>query len=228
MSSATELSPGLIEVDEELMWCTQIDPDANVVYVSVRGIYGSTAASHASGAIARNQPRFPRVTIMRAINDTLRAVYPDLFAVATTELTSNLATATYELPANVELVLEVSYDDDDGTSYWTPLRRYDVNMHANTDVFTTGKSLTIFEPMESGHAVNVTYRKVPTAMSSLTDEFATVTGLPESAKECIVYGACARLVGYTETARTNDDAAEARFIDGNPAGQALNAARYFY
>ena len=58
--------------------------------------------------------------------------------------------------------------------------------------------------------------------------FTNCTGLPDSAKECIVYGACARLVGYTETARTNDDAAEARFIDGSPAGQALQAARYFY
>lgn len=204
----------------------EVDPDANLVYVLKRGFFSSTAAAHSTGDLVRNQPRFPRQAIKRALNSVILSVYPDLFAVGATELTSNAGTATYALPTDLEEVLDVLYDNDDGTSYWSPLTRYRVNMHANTDAFASGKTIDLFDGMNSGHIIQVRYRKVPTVLEdgdTLTD-----SGLQESAKETLVYGACARLVGYTEQARINDDSAEARFIDGSPAGQALNVARYFY
>lgn len=229
VSDASQISPGLIEVDEELMWCREVDPDSNIVYVTTRGLYGSTAAAHVTGALVRNQPKFPRASIKKALNDTLRSTYPDLFSVSTTELTANAVTTTYALPADVEEVLDVFWQDEfTDSGYWHPVNRYRVQKNANSDVYATGKTIDILSGVLGGQTIQVVYRKVPTAMSALADVFTTVTGLPESAKECIVYGACARLVGYTEAARMSDDAAEARFIDGQPQGQALNAARYFY
>jgi hypothetical protein len=228
VQDASQISPGLIEVDEELMWCREVDPDSNIVYVTTRGIYGTTAAAHTAGAFTRNQPKFPRASIQKAINSTIRSTYPDLFAVATTALTADPVAVGYGIPADVEEVLDVFWQQPGVSDYWVPVRRYRVNMKANVGSFPTGKSIDVMDGVVDGMTIQVVYRTVPTAMSALTDEFTTVTGLNESAAECIVYGACARLVGYTEAARMSDDAAEARFIDGQPAGQALNAARYFY
>lgn len=227
MDDATQISPGLIEVDEELMWCTEVDPDANLIYVSVRGMYGSTAGTHLVGSLCRNNPKYPRHAIKQAINNTLRSTYPDLFGVASVELVANSGLVTYELPAEVEQVLDVTYEQRDASGYWVPVRRYALDMNANTSTYPNGKTITVFEPVISNRLIQVTYRKVPSPLSALTD-LLTSTGLSDSAKECLVYGACARLVGYVEPGRLSNDMAEARFIDTEPPGSATNAARYFY
>lgn len=99
---ASQISPGLIEVDEELMWCSQVDPDANAVYVAVRGYAGTTPAAHSANAIVRNEPKFPRFSILRAINDTIRSSYPDVFGVGSAQLVANSVLMSYSLPADVE------------------------------------------------------------------------------------------------------------------------------
>lgn len=220
------MSTGLIEVDEELMWCTQVDPDANIVYVNLRGLYGTTAAAHTTSSYVRNAPRFPRANIVKALNDTILAVFPDLFAVGSTVITANTAVATYQLPTDVEQVIDVTFEHKDASGYWEPMHRWDVDLNANTTSYANGKTITIYEPLLSGRKIQVTYRKKPTTLALAND--ITVSGLQESAKGCLVYGACARLVGYMEPARLSDSSAEARFIDSQQPGTALTAARYFY
>lgn len=228
VADATQISTGLIEVDEELMWCTLIDPDTKVVTVSTRGVYGTTAAAHtAATSVVRNNPRWPRFSIARALNDTIRGVFPDLFAVTKTTLSSVSATITYALPAAAEQVLDVTVDEASVSGYWSPVRRYQVDMHANSTTFPTGKTISILEGLSSGRTVNVTYTYVPTTLAALAAEL-TTSGLAESAKETLVYGACARLVGYTEPARMSDSTAEARFMGTQTQGAALGASRYFY
>lgn len=210
------------------MWCTSVDPENNLITVTKRGMYGTTAAAHDADELVRNNPKFPRAVISRAINDTIRSVYPDLFAVASTTMTADLSVGTYELPSTTEDVLDVFWQDIGDTGIWHPVKRYRFNPFANTTEYDTGKSIDIISGVAHGQTIQVVYRKVPSALSSLSDDFATVSGLEDSAKECIVYGACARLVGYLEPARLSSDAAEARFMEQEPAGKALTAARYFY
>lgn len=227
VADATQISTGLIEIDDELMWCDQVDPEANIVYTNIRGLYGSTAASHASGAIVRNAPRFPRFSIKRSINDTIRAVYPDLYGVGTTVLTASTATVTYALPSDVLSIIEITFPLADGSKAWWVPNRWRLNLNANTTDFPTGKTVDILDGIVSGRSINVTYRKVPSVLSAGTDNL-TTTGLQDSAKECLVYGACSRLIGYTEPARMSDDSAEAKFIGTQTAGTATRAASYFY
>lgn len=227
VADATQVSTGLIEVDEELMWCTLVDPDSNLVYLSVRGLYGTTAAEHTTTAVVRNAPRWPRFSVARALNDSIRSTFPDLFAVSKTELIAVTGKVTYALPAACEQVLDVTVDEASITGYWNPVKRYAVDMHANTDLFATGKSIAIMEGHVSGRTINVTYTHAPTILPTLATEL-TTSGLAESAKEALVYGACARLVGYTEPARMSDDSAEARFMGTQTQGAALGAGRYFY
>jgi hypothetical protein len=227
VGSASEISTGLIEVDEELMWCTSVDTSSNTVSVNVRGMYGTTAAAHTSGALVRNQPRFPRASISRAINDTINSLFPDVFAVSTTTFDYSPAVLTYSLPSDVEVVLSVSWEDIGSSEAWIPVDRYRVNTDANTTAFATGKSIDILDAVIPGSTVNVRYTKVPTTLGSTSTDISS-TGLNETVKECLVYGACSRLTGYLEVGRMNDDSAEAGFMDGQPQGQALSAARYYY
>lgn len=227
VADATQISTGLIEVDEELLWCTEVDPDANIVFVSIRGMYGSVAAVHASGALVRNAPRYPRVTIANALNDLILTCFPDLFVVTNTTITANGAVVTYALPVDVEDVIDVTYDLRDASGYWQPLRRWDLDLDADTTAYPTGKTLSVFESVLSNRSIRVTYKKQPTALVALTDNL-TVSGLRASAKSTLVYGACARLIGYLESARLSDDAAEAKFMSTQPGGTALTASRYFY
>jgi hypothetical protein len=221
------VSAGLIEVDDELMWCT--DVSTNTVTVSLRGMYGTTAAAHTTGtSVLRNNPRFPRASIKRAINDTIRAVYPDLYAIDDTTFTSSIVSVGYELPADVEEVLDVTVDAADGTDYWRPVNRYRVYRKANTTAFATGRYIEIRDAIEGNRTVQVVYTKVPAALAANTDVFDTTTGLQESARECIVYGACARLAGYLEPARLQTNAAEATLMADQHSGAMLNAARYYY
>jgi hypothetical protein len=221
------MSSGLLEVEDELMWCSRVDTDANVIHVVIRGMYGTTAAAHTAGALVRNAPRFPRFSIKRAINDTIRSTYPALFTVDTTEITYSATIATYALPADTEDVLDVVWATSDGSELWEPVRYYSINLNANTTAFPTGRTIDITQGLLPGRTVQVVYRKRPVVLAN-GDDF-TDSGLEDSAKECIVYGACARLVGYIEPARMSNTAAEAKLLDAvQPAGVALSAARYFY
>jgi hypothetical protein len=226
VTDASQISTGLIEVDEELMWCTEVDPDANIVTV-IRGMYGTTAAAHSTGALMRNEPRFPRQTILNALNATVRSVYPDLFAVGVTSITSVTAITTYSIPAEVEQVIQVTYDELSPSGFWSPIRRWDLDTSADTTEYATGKTLSIFEPVLSGRTLRVRYIKVPSTFASLSSDIST-TGLDESVRDCLVYGACSKLLGYLEPARLSDESAEAGLLGTQTPGSALTPARYFY
>lgn len=228
MTNGDRVTDGLIEVDEELMFVTSVDPATNTATV-IRGMYGSTAQTHALGAVVRDSPRVPRWAVMRALNATITSSYPDLFAVSTTTFVAGTWTLGYELPADCDEVFDVFWQDEQTTTgYWHRLSKWRVQMKANTGAFASGKSIDILESVLPGQTIQVVYRKVPAALTALTDDFAGVTGLQDSAREAIVYGACAKLTGYVEPARLSDDSAEAKFIDSQQPGSALAAGRYFY
>lgn len=227
VDDATQMSPGLIEVGDELMWCTRVDPDSNVVYVAIRGMYGSEAATHAADAVVRNQPRFPRFSIVRAIRATIASMYPDVYAVSTTTVVFTGAVSTYELPAVTDDVYAASWENIGPGGDWVPLHYYRLDKHADTGTYPSGVTLEVQEGIVPGRTITITYRHNPVDFDENITEL-TDTGLAESAREAIVYGACARLVGYTEPARMSDDSAEARFMGLQTAGSAVNASRYFY
>ncbi len=227
VNDATQVSIGLVEMDEELVWISSVDPNTGTVSIVKRGMYGTTPAAHTTTALVRNAPRVPRHSIKRAINATVLSCYPDLFGVGTSTLSSSGVLVGYELPADVKEVLSIDYHEVGPSEWWSPVRRYEVNLSANTDEFPTGKAVNIFDPLVPGRVMQVEYRTVLNEMTNLSDDF-SVTGLQESARECVVYGACARLVGYTEPARMSDQSAEARFMDTQSPGSALTTSRYFY
>ena len=83
VGSADNLAKGVIEIDDELIWVDRFDKANNLMTVAPtfgRGYQGTTASPHAQYAQVTLSPTFPRVNIKKAINDTIRSLYPKLFA----------------------------------------------------------------------------------------------------------------------------------------------------
>ena len=231
LGSVTDAGQGLIEIDDELMYVTGVDRPSATLTVAPwgRGYAGTTAVSHAANARVTIMPSYPRAEIKNAINETILAVFPKVYGVASTTFTYSPVQTTYQIPAAVQKVLSVTFEKTGPSKEWMPIRKWDVDRMANTGEFNSGVTLTLSQPAEAGSTVNVFYSKEPTVMSSGSDVFETVTGLPSSAKDLIVLGAVYRLLTMVEPGRATFASPEADYQQNRiNYGQVTNVARTIY
>lgn len=217
VGSATNLGKGIVEIDDELLWVDTYDRISSVATLAPygRGYNGTTAATHAQNSKVTVAPTFPRLTIKKAINDTIDAVFPNLFSVGTYTFNYNSVKTAYAIPAEAQSILYVSWKPSGPTEEWLPVKSWKPDPMANTTAFATGNSISIYDRLESGRTVQVFYTKKPSTLNGLSNEsvFETVTGLPSSTKDVIVYGASARLASFIDTGRLNYSSAEADQAD---------------
>lgn len=215
VADATQISRGTIEVDnQELMLVQSVDLPTNTITVSSfgRGYNSTTANSHLAGAKIENSPIWPTVRITEAVNDAIRSVYPQLWAVSTVSIPKISVVYEYGLPADAEEVVSVQYQLIGPSHVWRFARNWRFVGQANTltgELGSSGKALFIGDDIVPGRQIWVTYRKEPTELVNLTDDFATVTGLPSTAQDVIVYGACMKLSPQLEGPRLSISSVEA-------------------
>jgi hypothetical protein len=216
VGSADNLAKGIIEIDDELIWIDNFTTSTNSLNVAPgfgRGYLGTTAAPHSQNAQVILSPTFPRSAIKKAINDTVRSLYPKLFAVGSTTFQFNAAQVTYPLPDDCREVLYMSWQTTGSSREWLPIRKWRFDPLANTPTFNTQKTINLYENIQPGRTVKVWYTMVPDTMDANTDDFVDVTGLPESCQDVIVYGACYRLLSFVDAGRINLSSAEADLND---------------
>ena len=232
VGSASNLAKGIIEIDDELIWIDNFDKQNNVLNVAPgfgRGYMGTTASPHTQYAQVTLAPTFPRVTIKKALNDTVRSLYPKLFAVGSTTFTFNASQTTYALPADAETVLYASWQTTGSSLEWLPINRWRSDGLANTTAFPTGNTINIYENIQPGRTVQVWYAKEATPLVNNGDDFVTVTGLPASCQDVVIYGTCARLLSFIDPGRLNLTSAEADTMDSKiPSTAGTSSARYLY
>ena len=232
VGSASNLAKGIIEIDDELIWIDNFDKQNNVLNVAPgfgRGYMGTTASPHTQYAQVTLAPTFPRVTIKKALNDTIRSLYPKLFAVGSTTFTFNAAQVTYPLPDDCREVLYMSWQTTGSSKEWLPIRKWRFDPLANTPTFNTQKTINLYENIQPGRTVKVWYTMVPDTMDANTDDFVDVTGLPESCQDVIVYGACYRLLSFLDAGRINLSSAEADLNDTKiPASAGSSVSKYVF
>jgi hypothetical protein len=86
------------------MLVTNIVTSTRTLTVS-RGYSGTTAASHGDKTNIFINPTFPRKSVFDAVSDNIARLYPSLYNVTTTNVTSN---STYqEVPASTVEVLNI-------------------------------------------------------------------------------------------------------------------------
>lgn len=233
VTDASQISTGVVQIDQETMWVKTVDRNANVVYLDnstwARGFRGSTTASHTSGAAVINNPRFPSEAVVRAIQQVNRAIYPSIFQVKMDETqTAKPARISYQVPADCDIVRDVSWRTTGPSELWKPVQRWRFRPQADTTDFPTGKAIDIADPIVPGRIIKVSYIAAPGVLTALTDTLASV-GLSDGLADVLVYGACYRLLTGVEAARLQTFSVTQSARDGLvPAGAAANASKYYF
>jgi hypothetical protein len=194
------VSRGLIEIDQEIVYVSSAAD--GVIYCQPwgRGFKGTVAATHASGSMVSIAPSWPRAVVAREVNNTIRAVYPNLWAIGTTDLTMDGLKWQYPITSTVDRVISVEWRWTTDIDGWMPVTGWEMLTSANTTDFPSGKALLLQEPLPPGCRIHVVYVKAPSLLVNPTDAF-TLTGLPASSRDVIVYGTAARLLPWQDTAR---------------------------
>jgi hypothetical protein len=231
LGSTTNIGKGVVEIDDELIWLDSYDRVSSTAAIAPygRGYNGTTAAAHTTNTKVTIAPTFPKASIKKAINDTINAVFPQLFSVGTFEFNYNPAISAYQIPAEVETILYISRSVSGSSKEWLPVRNWRHDPLANTTAFTTGNTVSIYDAVEAGRKVQVYYTKKPATLEASASNavFETVTGLPSSCKDVIIYGASYRLAAFIDPGRLNYSSAEADNADTKiQYGSGASTARF--
>lgn len=238
--TVTNISRGLVEIDDELILVKKFDRSSGIVTVlggnsaTGRGAEGTTPAAHALDTFVTDDPMYPRARIKEAINDTVRGVYPDLWVFGEYEFPWQAARYEYPLPLEVEDVYKVTTNTIGPSRVWFPNSSWRFNPQASVTSGqappgATGKSLQVMRDfIVPGRNVRVIYTKQPGILVGNDDDFATTTGFPDRYIDMIVYGACWRLLPAYEAARLQQQQIEAtERAPLVPTGAGAQASQYY-
>jgi hypothetical protein len=229
LSSADNVAKGIIQIDDELIWVDSYDKNTGVVTIPPygRGYLGTTKSSHTSGTQVIIKPTYPRNNIKKAINDTVRAIFPTVFGTGTYTFEYSPAVLTYALPNDVETILAVAWQTVGPTMEWVPIRSWRMDPMASTTEFNSNNSLSIYDTIVPGRTVQVFYTAQPDTFEIDQDDYEDVTGLPLSCKDVLVYGAAYRMASMIDPGRLTLTAPEADIQSNKiPLNAGTNAARY--
>jgi len=236
VNDATQISRGAVEIGaqgtaaSELVLVKTVNRSTGTVTLEPggRGFAGTTALAWSSNTLLENNPIFPQVRLKEAINDAIRSVYPDLFAVGTSKFAKISVQYNYAMPASSEEALQVKYQIIGPSKIYPWCRRWRFDNNADTTDFPTGKSIEILEEITPGREIQVTYMQEPGELVNLSDDFATVTGLPGTAQDVIVYGAIMKMIPALTGPRMILDTVEASERAASVQNQQIIAAAQFY
>ena len=213
VDDASYVGAGLVEVDTELMRIRSVDTQSNTLTLvpAGRGVRGTTAVSHSSGAEMRVAPVLSYSSVIREIGAEIVALYPALCAVSTVEFTSSSTKVTYGLPADVDHILDVQWRTPVGD--WVRVRGWEAGFSQNTTDYPTGRVLLADVPVAV--TVRVTYGKRFTAPTALTDTLESL-GVPEQVEDILRMGAELRLLHWFDVARLSVSSVPSADANGRP------------
>ena len=233
LGSTDNVGKGIVEIDEELMWVDSYDRVGNTATVAPygRGYLGSSPATHLADARVIISPTFPRSTVKRALNDTIRSLGASIFAVKSASFTFNAAQSTYAFNnLNIKTILTVSWQEIGPSQEWRPIRRWDFDSTADTTAFGTGaQTITLGEAPYPGRKVRIVYATDPVAFTSNTQDYVEQTGLPESTRDVAILGTAYRLLAFLDPARAAQVSPQADETDSKrPYGASQTATKQLY
>ena len=225
---------GMIQIGDELIWIDDYDRISQTATVPPygRGFMGTTPALHDAGDRVIIAPTFPRFSVKRAIQDTIRAIGSSIFAAKNTSFNYNPVVDTYAFTnLNIQNILRMSWQEIGASKRWIPISRFSWDSSPDATTWgSTSQTVTINDrSIHSGRKINVTYATAPSTLSATSeDSFSEQTGLPESVRDVVVLGAAYRLLAFLDPARNALTSPQADEIDakrtygsGNTATRAL-------
>lgn len=226
VDSVDDIGKGIVEIDGEIMYVNSAENGTVLLAPWGRGYKGTAKTTHAANSPVWISPTWPRATVAREINNMVKALYPQLFAVGSYDFDASMSvTNQYAMPTDLERVLSVEWRWG-GYKQWEPVRAWEMSHSSAVSDFASGKSLIIGDPIPASTQVHVTYAKQPTAMVNESDSFST-TGLPTSCRDVVVLGVAQRLIPWQDTARIPVQTVPSDMVDSiKPVGNAQTNAQY--
>lgn len=233
VDDATALSKGIVEIDDELIYLKKVIPTSGAIQVLGttgnaigRGWRGTTATSHVTGSVVRNNPIFPRNQVKRAILETIKGMnFP---CITYTTFTFNGSDYSYIMPDALEDITGISWDVPDSTGVWQIIKNYRVDKnYYDADTASIKQALILKEAPMPGRTVNVQYTKFPTTITD--NQELTVSGLPASCEDVVRLGAMYRLLSTVDPGKVTAVSVSADALDQPvQAGASTNAAKYIF
>lgn len=233
VDDSTALSKGIVEINDELIYLKKViaaSGSIQVIGVSGnpigRGWRGTTAASHATGSVVRNNPIFPRTQVKRAILETIKGMtFP---CVTYHSFTFDGSDYSYLMPDSLQDITGISWDLPDSTGVWQIIKNYRIDKNyydATTASIKT--ALILKEAPMPGRTVNVQYTKFPTIITD--DQELTVSGLPSSCEDVVRLGAMYRLLSTVDPGKVTATTVSADALDQPvAAGASTSTAKYIF
>ena len=232
VGSSSNLAKGIIEIDDELIWIDNFNSTTNTLNAAPgfgRGWQGTPPAPHAQYSQVTLTPTFPRTVIKQSINDTINSFVPKLWAINSTTFTFNASQTTYPLPDDAESIIYASWQTTGSSLEWLPINRWRADPMANVAAFNTTNTINIYENIQPGRTVQVYYTTTANTLDANTDDFADVTGLPDSCRDVVTLGASYKLLSYVDSGRINLSSAEADLNDTKiPSSAGVASSRYIF
>ena len=236
----------IIEIDRELLLCKELDTVNDTVTV-VRGVRGTTAATHDENAVVKIAPPFPRQVVYDAVVDQINNLFPTLFAVETQSVQSSngyTLLGTYDSPGTNNYLVSVlkaisqftdfsAGSDQTGVVFNSvsvqmiqlpnPFTYVDDTATERTITYTTGpnqvNALQFFN-IDQGHTCYVTFKK---KFVEPTDEDTTLAtiGLEDEYEPIIMAGVAAQMMaGRDIPTATADYITDQLAVSNFPVGSA--------
>ena len=233
--NADEIGSGIVEIGDELLWVDSYDRISKTATIPPygRGFIGTTAATHDAGDRVVITPTFPRSSVKRAIQDTIRGIGSSIYAAKNTSFNYSPSIDVYAFNnLNIQNILRISWEDTGSTKRWVPIVRWSWDSFPDQTTWgANSQTLTINDRfVQAGRKVSVTYATSPSLLStSSTDSFNQQTYLPESVRDVVVLGASYRLLSFLDPARNAISSPQADEIDTKrPYGSSNAATRALY
>jgi hypothetical protein len=163
---------GQVEIGDELIYVDRASGTNLTVPPYGRGYRSTPATSHVVGSKVTFRPLFPRSRVRTEINNTIAMISDEVYGIGSATLTYEGPQTGYDLSdadgfTDLDDLLSVSWNIEDGNNSWMPVRRYRFDQFADTTVFPSGKALFLFDPIRPGADVRVVFKK--TAKPFTTD-----------------------------------------------------------
>ena len=201
----------LVEVDQELMLVTAANTSTRTLTVS-RGYAGTTAATHADETNIFINPTFPRKSVFDAVADNIVRLYPSLYNVTTTNVTSG---STYaEVPASTVEILTSYVQNASGEQYTSA----GIELLRDFPPSTTNTTVQFYNT-SNGKTVHLVVKRKFVRPTSETVDLATDCLISDEYEQIVMVGAVADIVGATDIdASTQEFITEKLAAESYPVG----------
>lgn len=210
-----------VEIGSELVYVTAVDGGDGTVTVATdvgRGFDGTVPAAHLSGALVVSSPRFPRHSVLTAINESLADLFPTIYQVAWVTVVGDGTSHTFDLPVGASHVKVAEQLID---TRWRPIRSWNFRQAILADP----PQVELMYVPAAGDSLRFAVAMPPTPLVETDDLDAA--GIPVDVTSVVKTAAQLKLVPGSELDRLQITTVEQSDRASRvPASAGLTASRY--